>query len=435
MTTRSDPTVIVRRPGARASTSLYKEIAMMGNKICIAVGTAVGLAFAVNASAQQLKLSDGIVKIGVLTDMSGLYSDPSGAGAVEAVKMAVEDFTKANPGIKVEVVSADHQNKADVAATKAREWYDQDKVDMINDVITSSVALAVSGTANEKKKVAIVNGAAVARLTGDACNAYTIHYTYDTVSIANGTAKAIVKQGGDSWFFITADYAYGHQMEKDVSEIVKASGGKVLGSVKHPLNAADFSSFVLQAQGSGAKIIGLANAGGDFVNTIKAANDFGLLKSGKQKLAGMVVFITDIHSLGLQTAQGLLLTTGFYWDLDAETRAWSKRFSDRMKRVPTMVHAGDYSSTMHYLNAVKAAGTDDADAVLKKMKETPVNDFFAKNGKIREDGRMVHDMYVVQVKTPAESKKPWDYYKLVATIPGEEAFLPLAKSTCPLVKK
>lgn len=446
MSTLSDPTVIVGPPQARAgqsrgalarkdSTNAHKGIAMTGKDLLVAAGAAFCLAFAASASAQQLKLSDGVVKIGVLTDMSSLYADPSGAGAVEAVKMAAEDFTKANPGIKVEVVYADHQNKADVASTKAREWYDRDKVDMINDLITSSVALAVSATANEKKKIAISNGAAVSRLTGDACNPYTIHYTYDTVAIANGTGNAVVKQGGDTWFFIVADYAYGHQMEKDISEIVRAGGGKVVGSVRHPLNASDFSSFILQAQGSGAKIIGLANAGGDFVNSIKAAHDFGLLKSGKQKLAGTVVFINDIHSLGLQTAQGLLLTTGFYWDLNAETRAWSQRFFERMKRMPSMVQAGDYSSTMHYLNAVKAAGTDDTDAVMKKMRETPVNDFFAKNGKIREDGRMVHEMYLVQVKTPAESKRPWDYYKLVAPIPGDEAFLPLAKSSCPLVKK
>ena len=401
----------------------------------LAIGAALGFTAVASVMAQQVKLSDGVVKIGVLTDMGSLYSDTSGKGAVEAVKMAVDDFTKANPGIKVEVIFADHQNKADLASAKARDWYDNEKVDMINDLITSSVALAVIEVAKQTKKVAIVNGAATSKITGDACNAYTVHYAYDTVAIANGTGKAIVKQGGDTWFFLTADYAYGHQMEKDVSEIVKASGGKVLGGTRHPLNSSDFSSYLLQAQSSGAKVIALANAGGDMVNAVKSANEFGLLKSGKQRLAGMVVFINDIHALGLQTAQGLLLTNGFYWDLNDETRKWSQRFFDKMKQMPSMVQAGDYSSTLHYLNAVKAAGTDDADAVMKKMRETPINDFFAKNGKIREDGRMLHDMYVVQVKTPAESKRPWDYYKLVATLPGDEVFLPPSKSACPLLKK
>ncbi len=381
------------------------------------------------------KISDGVVKIGVLTDMSSLYADVSGKGAVEAVKMAVEDFGGKVLGMPIEVISADHQNKADIASSKTREWFDTMKVDMTTDNVTSSTALAAVKVAAEKKKIAIVNGAASSRISNEDCTPYSIHYTYDTVALANGTGKAVVKDGGDSWFFITADYAFGASLEKDVTEVVKASGGKVVGGVKHPLNTSDFSSFLLQAQSSGAKIIGLANAGGDTINSIKAADEFGLMKSGKQQLAGLLVFITDIHALGLNATQGLYATTGFYWDLNDDTRKWSERFFKRTGKMPSMVQAGDYSSTMHYLNAVKAAGTDESDAVMKKMRETPVNDFFAKGGKIREDGRMVHDMYLVQVKTPAESKRPWDYYKVKATIPGDQAFRPLAQSSCPLVKK
>lgn len=383
----------------------------------------------------QSKVSDDVVKIGVLTDLSGLYADISGKGSIEAVKMAVEDFGGKVLGKPIVVISADHQNKADIASTKAREWIDVEKVDVIQDLVTSSTAIAALKVAAEKKKIAIVNGAASSRITNEDCTPYTVHYTYDTVALANGTGKAVVKQGGDSWFFLTADYAFGKSLEKDVSEVVKANGGKVLGSVAHPLNSSDFSSFLLQAQSSGAKIIGLANAGGDTINSIKAANEFGVLKSGKQKLAGLLVFISDIHALGLASTQGLYATEGFYWDLNDETRKWSDRFFKRFGKMPTMVHAGDYSSTMHYLKAVQAAGTDDSDAVMKKMKSTPVNDFFAKNGVVREDGRMVHDMYLVQVKTPAESKKPWDYYHVRATIPGNEAYRPLANSTCAFIKK
>ncbi|MBL8472556.1 MAG: ABC transporter substrate-binding protein [Rhodocyclaceae bacterium] len=383
----------------------------------------------------DVKLSDGVVRIGVLTDLSGLYADISGAGVVEAVKMAADDFMKENPGIKVEVISADHQNKADIASTKAREWIDTQKVDMLQDLVTSSVALAVVKVAAEKKRIAIVNGAATSRVSNEDCTPYSVHYTYDTIAMANGTGKYVVKNGGDSWYFLTADYAFGHSLEKDVSAVVTANGGKVVGSVRHPLNTSDFSSFLLQAQSSGAKIIGLANAGGDTINTIKAASEFGLLKSGKQKLAGLLMFITDVHALGLNATQGLYITSAFYWDLNDETRKWSARYFERMKREPSMVQAGNYSSTMHYLKAVKAAGTDDSDTVMKKMRETPVNDFFARNGVIRADGRMVHDMYLVQVKSPAESKKPWDYYNVVATIPGKDAYLPLEKSACPLVKK
>ena len=398
----------------------------------------VGAALAVTAGsafAQNAKVSDGVVKIGVLTDMNSLYADISGKGAVEAVKMAVEDFGGKVLGMPIEVISADHQNKADIASSKSREWLDTQKVDMITDNVASSTALAAVKVAAEKKKIAIVNGAASSRISNEDCTPYSVHYTYDTIALANGTGKAVVKDGGDSWFFLTADYAFGHSLEKDVTEVVKTNGGKVVGSVKHPLNASDFSSFLLQAQSSGAKIIGLANAGGDTINSIKAANEFGILKSGKQQLAGLLVFITDIHALGLEATQGLYATEGFYWDLNDDTRKWSEKFFKRMGKMPSMVQAGDYSSTMHYLKAVEAAGTDDADAVMKKMRELPINDFFAKGGKIREDGRMVHDMYLVQVKTPAESKKPWDYYKVKATIPGNEAYRSLANSTCPMIKK
>ena len=385
------------------------------------------------ASAQQGKVSDGVVKIGVLTDMSGLYSDLGGKGSAIAAQMAVDDFGGKVLGAPIQVISADHQNKADLGASKAREWYEAEKVDMITDLLNSGVGIAAAKVAEQQKKIAINVGAASTRLTNEDCTPYTVHYAYDTYALANGTGKAIVKQGGDSWFFLTADYAFGHSLEKDTAEVVKANGGKVLGQVRHPLNASDFSSFLLQAQSSKAKIVGLANAGGDTINSIKAANEFGLTKN--QSLAGLLVFITDVHSLGLQTAQGMLLTEGFYWDLNDETRKFGKRFFDKAKKMPSMIHAGVYSATLSYLKAVQAAGTDDADAVMAKLKSTPINDVFAKNGKIRVDGRMVHDMYLLQVKKPSESKYPWDYYTLKATIPADEAFQPLEKSTCRLVKK
>ena len=385
------------------------------------------------ASAQQGKVSDGVVKIGVLTDMSGLYSDLGGKGSAIAAQMAVDDFGGKVLGAPIQVISADHQNKADLGASKAREWYEAEKVDMITDLLNSGVGIAAAKVAEQQKKIAINVGAASTRLTNEDCTPYTVHYAYDTYALANGTGKAIVKQGGDSWFFLTADYAFGHSLEKDTADVVKANGGKVLGQVRHPLNASDFSSFLLQAQSSKAKIVGLANAGGDTINSIKAANEFGLTKN--QSLAGLLVFITDVHSLGLQTAQGMLLTEGFYWDLNDETRKFGKRFFDKAKKMPSMIHAGVYSATLSYLKAVQAAGTDDADAVMAKLKATPINDVFAKNGKIRVDGRMVHDMYLLQVKKPSESKYPWDYYTVKATIPADEAFQPLAKSTCRLVKK
>jgi branched-chain amino acid transport system substrate-binding protein len=408
--------------------------------IAILVGIALGVAPMTPAFSQQkgasgYKLSDGVVKIGVLTDLSGLYSDLSGAGAVLAVKMAIDDFKAMEKGkaFPIELVSADHQNKGDVASNKAREWFERDQVDMITDLVTTSTALAVMPVAKEKNRITIVNGAAATLITGKNCTDTNVHYTYDTYALANGTGKAVVKQGGDTWFFLTADYAFGHALEKDTTATVLANGGKVLGSVRHPFPATDLSSFLLKAQSSGAKVIGLANAGTDTTNSIKQAAEFGI--TPKQSLAGLLMFITDVHSLQLKATQGMFLTEGFYWDFNDETRAWSKRFFEQHKRMPTMVQAGDYSSTMHYLKAVKAAGTDEAKAVMKKMKETPVNDFFAKNAKIRDDGRLVHDFYLLQVKKPEESKYPWDYYHVRQVIPASEAVTPVAQSECPLLKK
>jgi branched-chain amino acid transport system substrate-binding protein len=373
------------------------------------------------------------VKIGVMNDMSGLYADLSGQGSVEAARLAIADFGGTVNGKKIELVSADHQNKPDVGGAIARQWYDNDGVDAIVDVPTSSVALAVQDVARERKKVFLISGAASSDLTGKACSPTGIHWTYDTVALANGTGSAVVKAGGDTWFFITADYAFGHALERDTAAVVTASGGKVLGSVKVPLNTPDFSSYLLQAQASKAKIVGLANAGGDTINSIKQAAEFGLVEGG-QKLAGLLVFVTDINSLGLKTANGLQLTEAFYWDQNDETRAWSKRFMEKINHQPTMVQAGVYGAIMHYLNAIKVTGSDDGLTVVKKMKETPVNDFMTKNGKIQESGRLIRDMYLFEVKKPAESKGPWDYYKQIATIPGEQAFKRPGGNECPLVK-
>ena len=395
---------------------------------------AAALAACLGTAAQAQAVSDGVVRIGVVTDMTGALSDLSGRGSATAVRMAVEDFGGKVLGQPIEVLEMDHQNKADVAASKVREWFDQQKVDMITDLTNSAVALAAMGVAREKNRIAIVNGAGATRITNDACTATSVHYAWDTYAVANGTARAILKNGGNTWYFLTADYAFGHQSEKDVTEVVNASGGKVVGSVRHPLGAADFSSFIVSAKNSGAKIIGLANGGADTINAIKAAQEFGI-DPKKQNLAGLAVFITDIHGAGLKAAQGLLLTEAFYWDQNEDTRRWSRRYFERMKKMPTAIQAANYSSTLHYLKAVQAAGTDAAPAVMAKMKATKINDFFARNGSIREDGRMVHDMYLVQVKSPAESAYPWDYYKVVATIPGADAFQPLAKSTCALVKR
>src|SRR5437868_74929 len=397
----------------------------------------IGAALMISAAAQmeiaQAQISGDTIKIGILNDMSGLYADLGGQGSVEAARMAVADFGDNVNGKKIEIISADHQNKPDVGGAIARQWYDNDGVDAIVDVPTSSVALAVQDVARERKKVFLISGAASSDLTGKACSATSVHWTYDTVALANGTGSAVVKAGGDTWFFITADYAFGHALERDTAKVVEANGGKVLGKVRAPLNTPDFSSFLLQAQGSKAKIIGLANAGGDTINSIKQAGEFGIVRGG-QKLAGLLVFISDIHSLGLQAAHGLQLTSAFYWDQNDETRAWSKRFMDKMKREPTMVQAGVYGSIMHYLAAIKATGSDDGPTVVKQMKATPVNDFMTKNGKIREDGTLVRDMYLFEVKKPSESKGPWDYYKQISVIPGDEAFKLPGPNQCPLVK-
>ena len=384
------------------------------------------------ASAQ---FTDNTIKIGVLTDLSGLYADLSGPGVVWAAKKAVEDFNGAARGLKVEVVSADHQNKPDVGANIARQWFDVDKVDVIVDLVTSSVALAVSAVAKEKNKVALVSTAASADLTGKSCTPNTIHWTYDTVALANGTGKAVVKAGGDTWFFITADYAFGHALERDVTSVVTASGGKVLGAVRHPFPGTDFGSFLLQAQASKAKIVGLANAGGDTINSIKQASEFGIVAGG-QKLAGLLIFLTDIHALGLKTAQGLTLTTAWYWDMNDNNRKVSEEFSAANGgKKPTMTQAGVYSSTLHYLKAVEALKADgDGAAVVAKMKELPTDDKLFGKGTVRIDGRKMHPVYLVEVKKPEDSKYPWDYYKILATIPAEEAFRPLDKSECPLVK-
>ena len=386
------------------------------------------------AQAQAGKLSDDVVKIGVLTDMSGIYAEYGGPGAVAAAKMAVADFGGTMFGKPIEVISADHQNKPDVAKNVTLQWFDRDKVDMTVENLNSGVALAVTALGKEKNKITIVNGAATSRLTNEDCAPATgIHYLMDTIALGSVVGKAIVKDGGDSWFFLTADYAFGHSLEKDTGEVVKAAGGKVVGAVRHPLSTGDFSSFLLQAQSSGAKIVGLANAGGDTVNSIKAAAEFGLTK--KQNLAALLMLYTDVHAVGLNTAQGLYLTEGWYWDTNAETRAWAKKYEDVMKKKPNSNHASVYSAVMHYLNAVKAAGTDDTAAVMKKMHDMPINDMFAKGGKIRDDGRMVHDMYLFQVKKPGDSKYPGDYYTLKGTVKGDDAFLPLAQSRCAAIKK
>ena len=374
------------------------------------------------------------LKLGGILDMSRLYADITGSGSETAAKMAVEDFGGEVLGRKIEIIAADHLNKADLAANIARDMLDNQGVEMIWDVAASATALAAGEIAKARGKIVMFNGPGSIRLTNEACGPYTMHYVFDTFAQANTTGLAAVKSGLDSWYFLTADYAFGQDLEKDTTNVVLKAGGKVLGSVRHPLNTSDFSSFLLQAQASKAKVIGLANAGGDTINAIKQAAEFGIMKGG-QKLSPLLAFVTDIDSVGLDTAQGLLLAEAFYWDLNDDTRAFSKRFMERVKRVPTSAQAGVYSSVTHYLKAVKAAGTTDAAAVMKVMKETPINDMFAKNGKIREDGRMVHDMYLFEVKKPSESKGRWDDYKLLATVPGNEAFQSLEASRCPLVKK
>jgi branched-chain amino acid transport system substrate-binding protein len=388
-----------------------------------------------SALAQAGKISGDVVKIAVLTDMSGVYSDLGGKGSVLAAEMAIEDFkASAKPKFKIELVSADHQNKADVGSNKVREWYDTQGVDMVTDVLNSAVALAVAKVTTEKNKIMLNAGAASTRLTNEDCAPNNVvHYVYDTYALANGPGKAVTKQGKDSWFFLTADYAFGASLEKDTTDAVKANGGKVVGSVRHPLNASDFSSFLLQAQASKAKVVGLANAGGDTINSIKAANEFGLTKN--QTIVGLLTTIIDIHALGLPTTQGMMFTEGYYWNLNNETRDWSRKFFSKHKKMPSMLHAGTYSAVTTYLKAVQATGTDDTATVMKQMRATPINDIFAKGGKIREDGRMVHDMYLVEVKKPAESKEPWDYYHIKQVIPADQAFQPMALSRCPAVAK
>jgi branched-chain amino acid transport system substrate-binding protein len=389
---------------------------------------------AIGATSAQAQISDNVIKIGVLTDMSSLYTDLSGKGSELAARMAVEDFGAAKKGMKVEIISADHLNKPDVGSNLARQWYDVDKVDVIVDTPNSGVALAVNQVTREKGKAFLVSGAATADLTGKSCSPNTIHWTYDTWMLANGTGQAIVKTGGDSWFFLTADYAFGHALERDTEAVVLKNGGKVVNKVRHPLNTQDFSSFLLQAQASKAKIIGLANAGGDTTNSIKQAAEFGIVKGG-QNLAGLLVFLTDVHSLGLQTAQGLILTETFYWDANAQTRAFAKRFAAGNRGIhPTMVHAGVYSAVLHYLKAVEAGKTDDGTKVINQMKAMPTDDPLFGKGSVRQDGRKIHPAYLVEVKKPSESKAPWDYHKIRATIPAEQAFRPLSEGGCPLVK-
>jgi branched-chain amino acid transport system substrate-binding protein len=409
-----------------------KKTLVMACAGAAALALAAGVAFSQASKA----ISDGIVKIGVLTDLSGLYSDLSGPGSVLAAQMAVADFVAENKGnapFKIEIVSADHLNKGDTASNRAREWFERDRVDAIADLVTTSTALAVMPIARDMNRITLVSGAASTLITNEQCTANNVHWTYDTWMLANGTGRAVVKQGGDTWFFITADYAFGHSLEKDTASIVAAAGGKVLGSVRHPFPGTDFSSFLLKAQSSKARVIGLANAGTDTTNTIRQAAEFGV--TPKQQLAGLLVFLSDVHSLGLKVAQGMYVTESFYWDLNDATRTWSRRFFDKAKRMPTMVQAGVYSSVLHYLRAVQASGTDEAKAVMAQMRRTPVNDFFAPGARIREDGRLVKDVYLLQVKSPAESKGPWDYYHVRSTIPADQAFQPLSESRCSLVRK
>jgi branched-chain amino acid transport system substrate-binding protein len=400
----------------------------------LGAAAAVSLMVAPHAAHSQAdKISDKIVKIGVLTDMSGPASDATGPGSLAAARMAVEDFGGKVLGVPIEVISADSQLKPDIGAGIARRWYDSEQVDLIVDVPVSAVGLAVQRVANEKQRLFITHSTGTADFHGKFCSAYAIQWVFDTRALAVGTAQEVVKRGGDSWFFLTADYAFGHSLERDASQVITANGGKVLGAVRHPFAAPELSSFILQAQASKAKIIGIASGPPDNVNAIKLGGEFGIFAGGQQ-MAGLLVLITDIHALGLKAAQGLALTTSFYWDMDEQTRAWSKRYYEKMRKMPTMWQAGVYSSVMTYLNAIKAAGTDDPLKVTAEMRAHPINDFFSRNGKLREDNLMVHDLVLVQVKKPEESKEPWDYYKILAHIPGDQAFGP-PDPACPLIKK
>ena len=406
---------------------------MGGYMTRLLLGVAAAALLSAPALAQDGKISDGRVKIGILNDQSGVYADFGGAGSVEAARMAVEDFGGTVLDAPIEIVSADHQNKADIASTIARQWYDTEQVDSIMELTTSSVALAVQALSQEKKKIDLVTGAATADLTGKACSPYGFHWAYDTHALAVGTGGALVEQGGDSWFFLTADYAFGYSLEENTSAVVKEKGGTVVGAVKHPLATTDFSSFLLQAQSSGAKVIGLANAGLDTQNTIKQAAEFGITQGG-QRLAGLLFTLAEVHGLGLETAQGLTLTESFYWDRNDTSREFGNRFKERTGRMPNMIQAGTYSGVLHYLKAIKEAGTDETEDVAAKMRELPVNDAFAENGRVGANGRMISDVYLLEVKKPEESKGEWDYYNVRATIPGDQAYLDPAQSGCPLVE-
>ena len=405
----------------------------MKRSVALATSTLLLLGFAFAAQAQE-RVSDGVVKIGMLEDMSSIYADITGIGAVTAARMAAEDFGGNVLGKPIEVVAADHQNKPDIASAPAREWFNIQHVDALMDVAASATALAVMEVARASSKIVVLNGPGATRITNEACTPVSIHYAYDNYALSHGTGAAVVKAGYDTWFFLTADYAFGHDLEQATAAVVRAGGGRVLGSVRVPINTLDFSSALLQAQASQARVIGLANAGADATNSTKQAAEFGIVRGG-QKLVGLLVFINDVNTLGLEAAQGMLLTTAFYWDRNEETRAWAQRYFQRMSKMPNMTQAGIYSATMHYLKSIAAAGTDETKAVMEKMRSTPIDDFFVKNGQIREDGRMVHEMYLYEVKKPAESKGSWDYYKLVATIPADQAFQPLPDSKCPLVNK
>ncbi|WP_081137169.1 ABC transporter substrate-binding protein [Halomonas sp. BC2] len=405
---------------------------MIFTRKTLAASIAVAATASMMASAAQAEISDGEVRIGYLADMSGTYRDLAGPGGQTAMEMAVTDFGGSVNGAPIVIFSADDRNSADVGANTVREWIDQRNVDMVGGLVASSVTIAVTRVLEENNGLGIVSGSAASSITNEHCTPNHIHWVYDTYPLANGTARAVVEQGGDTWFMLTADYAFGHALEGDVTRVVAVNGGEVVGGVRHPFPTSDFSSYILQAQGSGAKIVGLANAGADTVNAITTASQFGLTQSGQQ-LAGLLIFLNDVHALGLEATQGLLLTTGWYWDMDDESREWSERYYEQVGRMPTMVQAGIYSSTMHYLKAVEAAGTDDPETVRAQMAEMPVEDFFARNGRIREDGRMIHDMYLAQVKTPEESTGEWDLYEILSTMPAEEAYRPLSESQCSLV--
>ncbi|MEO9523766.1 ABC transporter substrate-binding protein [Marinobacter alexandrii] len=392
------------------------------------------VASAMMATGAQAAISNDTVKIAYLADMSGTYRDLAGPNGLKAMEMAIADFGGEVNGAKIEVVSADDRNSADVASSTVRRWVENENVDLVAGLVASSVSIAVSDILEENDRLGIVSGSAASSITNEHCTPNHIHYVYDTYPLANGTASAVVKEGGKTWYVLTADYAFGHALEGDVTRVVEANGGEIIGTLRHPFPTPDFSSFILQAQASGADVVALANAGADTTNAINTASEFGLTQSG-QTLAALLLFLNDVKALGVEAAQGIQLTTGWYWDMNDETRAWSDRFMEETGARPTMIHAGVYSSTMQYLKAVEATGSDDAQTVRKQMMDTPINDMFTKNGVIREDGRMVHDMYLAEVKTPAESKNEWDLYKILRTIPAEEAYRPLSESKCPLVNK